>query len=94
MNNGIKFVGPNYRAMELMGDKLESKRIAALAGVESIPGYEGEISNIDMALQVASQLGYPVMVKASAGGGGKGMRICWNEKELIQAFSVSQGIDL
>jgi propionyl-CoA carboxylase alpha chain len=85
---GIKFVGPNTKAIRAMGDKIESKRIAQRAGVYIIDGYIGEIGSDKQAIEVAKEIGFPVMVKASAGGGGKGMRVASNEKELIEAFRI------
>ncbi|EME29032.1 propionyl-CoA carboxylase alpha chain [Galdieria sulphuraria] len=85
---GIKFVGPNTKAIRAMGDKIESKRIAKKAGVYIIDGYIGEINSDRQASEVAKEIGFPVMVKASAGGGGKGMRVASNEKELIEAFRI------
>lgn len=76
-NIGVTFIGPSVEAMEGMGDKIRSKLIAKKAGVHIIPGYEGVIENEDHAIELAKTIGYPVMLKASAGGGGKGMRIAW-----------------
>ncbi|KAJ3417439.1 hypothetical protein HDV05_003303 [Chytridiales sp. JEL 0842] len=87
---GVTFIGPNEKAMYAMGDKIESKKIADAAGVHTIPGFNGVVENADHAVQIANQIGYPVMVKASAGGGGKGMRIAWNDKECKEAFRMSQ----
>ncbi len=72
---GIRFIGPGADAIDAMGDKIRSKRIAQQAGVNTIPGYDGEIRNADHALDVAFSIGFPVILKASAGGGGKGMRV-------------------
>ncbi|MBP0623739.1 acetyl-CoA carboxylase biotin carboxylase subunit [Cupriavidus consociatus] len=72
---GIRFIGPGADAIDAMGDKIRSKRIAQEAGVNTIPGYDGEIRNADHALDVACSIGFPVILKASAGGGGKGMRV-------------------
>lgn len=69
-----------------MGDKIMSKKIAKDAGVNTIPGYEGEVETAEEATKIAKGIGYPLMIKASAGGGGKGMRIAWNDKELVEAF--------
>eukprot|EP00871_Galdieria_phlegrea_P004253 jgi/Galph1/4829/GphlegSOOS_G3421.1 len=85
---GIKFIGPNTKAIRSMGDKIESKRIAKRAGVFIIDGFIGEIDSDKQALEVAKDIGFPVMVKASAGGGGKGMRVARNEKELVEAFRI------
>src|ERR1700754_1892153 len=72
---GIVFIGPNPKAIEAMGDKIESKKFAAAAKVATVPGWLGVIEDVDHAIQIAEEIGYPVMMKASAGGGGKGMRI-------------------
>ncbi|XP_067668543.1 propionyl-CoA carboxylase alpha chain, mitochondrial-like [Haliotis asinina] len=86
---GVEFVGPNSEAIHAMGDKIESKRIAAKAGVNMIPGHDGVVKDADHCVTLANQIGYPVMIKASAGGGGKGMRVAWNDEETRQAFRLS-----
>jgi len=83
---GIAFIGPSAEAIRAMGDKIESKRIAQKAGVPIIPGYTDELTDADHAAQVASEIGYPVMIKASAGGGGKGMRLARDEAECRSSF--------
>ncbi len=83
---GIVFVGPPVKAIEAMGDKITSKKIAAAAGVSTVPGHLGLIADADEAVTIARQIGYPVMLKASAGGGGKGMRIAWNDAEARGGF--------
>ena len=83
---GITFIGPPSSAIELMGDKIESKRFAASAGVNVVPGFDGVIADPDEAVRVARDVGYPVMIKASAGGGGKGMRIAHDEAEVRDGF--------
>lgn len=83
---GITFVGPNSYAIEAMGDKIKSKKIAADAGVNSVPGHLGVIKDAEEAKKIAKKIGYPVMIKASAGGGGKGMRTVYHEEELDSAF--------
>jgi propionyl-CoA carboxylase alpha chain len=83
---GIVFIGPNTRAIEAMGDKITSKKLADEAGVNTIPGYSGVLRDADHAVEAASKIGYPVMLKASAGGGGKGMRIARNEAECRDGF--------
>ena len=83
---GIAFVGPPVGAIEAMGDKITSKRIAEEAGVSTVPGAPGTVDDADAAVAVSAQIGYPVMLKASAGGGGKGMRIAWNETEAREGF--------
>ena len=77
--NGITFIGPDVRAIGAMGDKIESKKLARDAGVNTVPGYLGVIADENEAARIASGIGYPVMIKASAGGGGKGMRVAWND---------------
>lgn len=84
----IIFIGPNPYAIGAMGDKIESKKMAQAAGVSCVPGFIGEISDIDHALEISAQIGYPVMIKASAGGGGKGIRIAYNETEAREGFSA------
>ncbi|KAH6576688.1 hypothetical protein BASA61_006335 [Batrachochytrium salamandrivorans] len=86
---GAVFIGPNESAMAAMGDKIQSKIIAKKANVTTIPGFDGVVNDVDHAIQIANEIGYPVMVKASAGGGGKGMRIAWNDKEAREAFKIS-----
>jgi len=83
---GITFIGPNERAIKAMGDKIESKKLAEKAGVNVVPGYTKALKNYAEASKVAKTIGYPVMLKASAGGGGKGMRVCANTTALKEAF--------
>jgi len=87
--NGIVFIGPNKHALKAMGDKIESKRIGMNAKVNTIPGYDGVVSDAEEAVRLAVEIGYPVMLKASAGGGGKGMRVAYNEDEVRQGFRLS-----
>ena len=87
---GVVWLGPGTYAIEQMGDKIQSKVIAAEAGVSIIPGYDGEISSLDHAIQVANDIGYPVLVKAAAGGGGKGMRTCYNDQEVREAYPMAK----
>jgi propionyl-CoA carboxylase alpha chain len=87
---GIIFVGPPVKAIEAMGDKITSKKIAAEAGVSTVPGHMGLIADAEEAVTIARQVGYPVMIKASAGGGGKGMRIAWNDAEAREGFDRSK----
>nr|WP_245248134.1 acetyl/propionyl/methylcrotonyl-CoA carboxylase subunit alpha [Tianweitania sediminis] len=87
---GITFIGPKPKAIEAMGDKIESKKFANAAKVSTVPGYLGEIRDADHAVEIAGEIGYPVMIKASAGGGGKGMRIAWNEAETREGFQSSR----
>ncbi|KDD73232.1 L chain of carbamoyl-phosphate synthase, partial [Helicosporidium sp. ATCC 50920] len=86
---GATFVGPPRHAVEAMGDKVESKRFAAQAGVNTIPGWVGVVDDESHAARLASEIGYPVMIKASAGGGGKGMRIAWSEAELKASWKLA-----
>jgi propionyl-CoA carboxylase alpha chain len=83
---GIVFIGPNAKAIAAMGDKIESKKAAAAANVSTVPGYLGEIVDAGQAAKIADEIGYPVMIKASAGGGGKGMRIAHSRAEVAEGF--------
>jgi propionyl-CoA carboxylase alpha chain len=83
---GITFIGPDAHAIHAMGDKIESKKLAKQAGVSSVPGYLGVIKDPDEAVKIAKDIGYPVMIKASAGGGGKGMRLAHNDRETREGF--------
>jgi propionyl-CoA carboxylase alpha chain len=87
---GVVFIGPPSPAIEAMGDKITSKKIAMEAGVSTVPGYMGLIGDAEEAVKIAGQIGYPVMIKASAGGGGKGMRIAWNADEAREGFQSSK----
>ena len=87
---GVAFVGPPKGAIEAMGDKITSKKIAQDANVSTVPGYMGLIEDADEAVKISQQIGYPVMIKASAGGGGKGMRIAWNDEEAREGFQSSK----
>ncbi len=86
----ITFIGPDAPAIEAMGDKIESKKLANKAKVSTVPGFMGEIKDVAHAKKIAKEVGYPVMMKASAGGGGKGMRIARNESEVEEGFLRSQ----
>jgi len=83
---GIAFIGPKVRAIEAMGDKITSKKLAQEAGVNTVPGHTDVIKDTQHALEIAQNIGYPVMMKASAGGGGKGMRIAWNDADCADGF--------
>ena len=83
---GIVFIGPSKKAIASMGDKIESKKIAKAAEISTVPGYIGVIQNKEKAVQIADEIGYPVMIKASAGGGGKGMRIAFSRDEVADGF--------
>ena len=87
---GVAFVGPPKGAIEAMGDKITSKKIAQDANVSTVPGYMGLIEDADEAVKISNEIGYPVMIKASAGGGGKGMRIAWNDQEAREGFQSSK----
>jgi propionyl-CoA carboxylase alpha chain len=87
---GIVFIGPNPRAIAAMGDKIESKKAAARAKVTTVPGFLGEIADARQAVKIAAEVGYPVMIKASAGGGGKGMRVAHNAKEVDEGFALAR----
>ncbi|MBM3554850.1 MAG: acetyl/propionyl/methylcrotonyl-CoA carboxylase subunit alpha [Alphaproteobacteria bacterium] len=82
----VTFVGPDTHSVAAMGDKIESKKLAKQAGVASVPGYLGAIKDTDEAVKIAREIGYPVMIKASAGGGGKGMRIAFDDREAREGF--------
>ncbi|EFX88799.1 hypothetical protein DAPPUDRAFT_187192 [Daphnia pulex] len=87
---GVAFIGPSAHAISGMGDKIESKKVAKEAGVHVIPGFDGVVVDEDHCIQIARDIGYPVMIKASAGGGGKGMRIAWNDAEAREGFRLSK----
>jgi len=87
---GIAFIGPNVKAIEVMGDKIESKKFASDAKVNTVPGYMGVIKDEKEAVKIADDIGYPVMIKASAGGGGKGMRIARSRDEVAEGFASSK----
>ena len=87
---GVAFIGPPASAIEAMGDKITSKKLAMAAGVSTVPGHMGLIGDADEAARIAGVIGYPVMIKASAGGGGKGMRIAWNEAQAREGFQSSK----
>ncbi len=87
---GVAFIGPPVAAIEAMGDKITSKKIAAQAGVSTVPGHMDLIDDAGEAVRIAAGIGYPVMIKASAGGGGKGMRIAWNDAEAREGFQSSR----
>ncbi|WP_438991261.1 acetyl-CoA carboxylase biotin carboxylase subunit [Lentibacter sp.] len=87
---GVAFIGPPKGAIEKMGDKITSKKIAQEAKVSTVPGYMGLIADAEEAVKISNEIGYPVMIKASAGGGGKGMRIAWNDSEAREGFQSSK----
>ncbi|GAB5457304.1 MAG: acetyl/propionyl/methylcrotonyl-CoA carboxylase subunit alpha [Henriciella sp.] len=85
-DEGIVFIGPNAHAIEAMGDKISSKKLAADAGVSTVPGHMGLIKSTKEAVKISKEIGYPVMIKASAGGGGKGIRIAYNDKDAEEGY--------
>ncbi|MBL6932855.1 MAG: acetyl-CoA carboxylase biotin carboxylase subunit [Rhodospirillales bacterium] len=87
---GVAFIGPNVNAITKMGDKIESKKLAEKAKVNTVPGHTEALKDVRQALSVSKQIGYPVMLKASAGGGGKGMRVAYNEKEAREGFTSAK----
>ncbi|MEQ8432229.1 MAG: acetyl/propionyl/methylcrotonyl-CoA carboxylase subunit alpha [Roseovarius sp.] len=87
---GVAFIGPPKGAIEAMGDKITSKKIAKDADVNTVPGHMGLIEDAEEALKISEEIGFPVMLKASAGGGGKGMRIAWNAEEVREGFQASK----
>jgi propionyl-CoA carboxylase alpha chain len=87
---GIAFIGPPIGAIAAMGDKIESKKLAKAAGVNVVPGFLGEIADTEEAVKIASEIGYPVMMKASAGGGGKGMRLAYGEQDVREGFEATK----
>jgi len=87
---GIAFIGPPVNAIAAMGDKIESKKLAKQAGVNVVPGYVGEIEDTEHAVRISAEIGYPVMMKASAGGGGKGMRLAYNEQDVREGFEATK----
>jgi propionyl-CoA carboxylase alpha chain len=89
-DNGIAFIGPPIGAIAAMGDKIESKKLAKAAGVSVVPGFVGEIDSTEHAVEIAGGIGYPVMMKASAGGGGKGMRLAWSEQDVREGFEATK----
>jgi len=87
---GIAFIGPPASAIAAMGDKIASKKLAQAAGVNVVPGFLGEIADTEHAVSIAGEIGYPVMMKASAGGGGKGMRLAWSEQDVREGFEATR----
>jgi propionyl-CoA carboxylase alpha chain len=86
----IAFIGPPVKAIAAMGDKIESKKLAKEAGVNVVPGFVGEIRDTEHAVEISNEIGYPVMMKASAGGGGKGMRLAYDEKDVREGFEATK----
>jgi propionyl-CoA carboxylase alpha chain len=88
--DGIAFIGPPVNAIAAMGDKIESKKLAMQAGVNVVPGFVGEIDDTEHAVRISAEIGYPVMMKASAGGGGKGMRLAYSESDVREGFEATK----
>lgn len=86
--SNIKFIGPSYEVIELMGNKTNAKELMKEAGVPTVPGSDGKLNNLKEAKKIAQKVGYPIMLKASCGGGGKGIRLCNNEKELENNYEI------
>jgi len=84
----VKFIGPSAHAIQSLGDKIQSKLIAEAAGVSTIPGFNGVVTSPDHAVEIAQEIGYPVMIKASSGGGGKGMRICYDDAQVKEGYRL------
>ena len=89
-DEGVAFIGPSAEAIDQMGDKIMSMRIAQEAGVSCAPRYDGQVDTVEHAMEIASDIGYPIIMKASAGGGGKGMRIAWKEEELAEGYNLAR----
>ncbi|WP_180683304.1 acetyl-CoA carboxylase biotin carboxylase subunit [Tepidicella baoligensis] len=89
-DEGLVFIGPKAHSIAAMGDKIASKKLANEAGVNTIPGYNDPIPSAEKAVEIAKGIGYPVMIKASAGGGGKGLRVAYNDKEALEGFTACQ----
>jgi len=89
-DEGMAFIGPKHFSIAAMGDKIASKKLANAAKVNTIPGWNDAIENAERAVQIAKDIGYPVMIKASAGGGGKGLRVAYNDKEALEGFTACQ----
>ncbi len=87
---GITLIGPNARTIKQMGDKIEAKKIAIESGVSTVPGYTGIITNVSSAIKIAQEIGFPVIIKAAAGGGGRGMRVVNNKEEVSRAYSSAK----
>ena len=86
----IKFIGPDYETIDFIGDKAKAREIMKFSDVPVVPGYEGEIRDENHALELAKEIGYPIMIKASAGGGGKGIRIAFNDEEFLMGFTTAK----
>src|SRR5262249_38717335 len=89
-DEGVVFIGPKHYSIAAMGDKIASKKLAREAGVNTIPGYPGPIATADQAVAIAPEIGYPAMIKRSAAGGGKGLRVAHREREVHDGFTSCQ----
>ena len=87
-DHGLTFIGPKYEHIDKMGDKIQAKKIMHKSGVPTVPGSEGKIENLDDAIKIGNEIGYPILLKAAAGGGGRGMKVIGSEKEMIDSFSI------
>tara|TARA_B100001063_G_scaffold247168_1_gene290764 strand:+ start:3479 stop:4819 length:1341 start_codon:yes stop_codon:yes gene_type:complete len=87
-DHGLTFIGPKYEHIDKMGDKIQAKKIMHKLGVPTVPGSEGKIENLDDAIKIGNEIGYPILLKAAAGGGGRGMKVIGSEKEMIDSFSI------
>jgi len=87
---GVTLIGPSAKVIKIMGDKIEAKKIAIDSGVSTVPGYMGTINNVQQAIEIAEQIGFPVIIKAAAGGGGRGMRVVKNPKEMEKAYQSAR----
>lgn len=87
---GVTLIGPSAHSIKAMGDKIEAKKIATEAGVNTVPGYVGSIASLDQSVEIAEAIGFPVMVKAAAGGGGRGMRVVYNKEDMKDAFDATR----
>ena len=90
LSEGVEFIGPSELAIDAMGDKIKSMRIAEAAGVSCAPRFDGEVATAEEAVEIARDIGYPIIMKASAGGGGKGMRVAWDESEMADGFMLAR----
>ena len=87
-DHGLTFIGPKYEHIEKMGDKIQAKKIMHKLGVPTVPGSEGKIENLDDAIKIGNEIGYPILLKAAAGGGGRGMKVIGDEKEMVDSFPI------
>jgi len=88
--HGIKFIGPSAENIRTMGDKIEAKRTAKALGIPVVPGSDGGVSDVNEGMRIAREIGYPVIIKATAGGGGRGMKVARNDAEMENALSTAQ----